>query len=103
MVPSALVRPPRVAAAPVALEVVLSQLVPVTEGGYTIVAGEVVSIHVRAGLVRPNGLVDALRLRPLARLGGDEFATLGRVFELPRPQGEREAARPASSASGGRR
>lgn len=37
-------------------------------------------------LLRPNGLVDAPRLRPVARLSGDEYATIGRVFEMKRPQ-----------------
>jgi flavin reductase (DIM6/NTAB) family NADH-FMN oxidoreductase RutF len=83
--PSLLVKPPRVALAPAALEVKLTQSVPVTETGYTLVIGRVLYFHVREGLLRPNGLVDAQLLRPLARLGGDEFATIGRVFELPRP------------------
>jgi flavin reductase (DIM6/NTAB) family NADH-FMN oxidoreductase RutF len=83
--PSIAVRPPRVALAPAALEVKLTQLVPVTETGYTLAIGRVVFFHVRDGLLRANGLVDPQLLRPLARLGGDEFATLGRIFELPRP------------------
>lgn len=83
--PSLLVAPPRVAAAAVAMEVKLTQSVPITETGYTMVIGRVVYFHLRAGLLRDDGLVDAQLLRPLARLGGDEFATLGRVFELKRP------------------
>jgi flavin reductase (DIM6/NTAB) family NADH-FMN oxidoreductase RutF len=83
--PSLKVRPPRVAQAPAALEVKLRQVVPVAETGYTLVIGQVLYIHIRDGLLRPNGLVDAALLRPLLRLGGDEYATLGRVFVLPRP------------------
>jgi flavin reductase (DIM6/NTAB) family NADH-FMN oxidoreductase RutF len=84
--PSLAVRPPRVALAPAALEVRLTQSVPVTETGYTLVIGRVLYFHVREGLLRPNGLVDAQLLRPLARLGGDEFATIGRIFEMARPR-----------------
>lgn len=83
--PSVTVRPPRVALAPAALEVKLTQVVPVSETGYTLVIGRVLYFHVRDGLLRENGLVDAQLLRPLARLGGDEFATLGGVFEMMRP------------------
>jgi flavin reductase (DIM6/NTAB) family NADH-FMN oxidoreductase RutF len=83
--PSAVIRPPRVALAPAALEVKLTQVIPVLETSYTMVIGRVVYFHVRDELLRPNGLVDGKRLRPVTRLGGDEFATLGRIFELTRP------------------
>ena len=78
-------RPPRLAAAPVALECRVSQLIPVEGTTYTMVLGRVLQFHVREGLLRPNGLVDADLLRPVARLGGDEYATLGAVFEMQRP------------------
>lgn len=76
---------PRVAEARVALEAVATQLVPVNDTHYTLILGRVVRFHLREGLLRPNGLVDAGYLQPLARLGGDEYATLGAVFELKRP------------------
>ncbi len=80
------VRPPRVAAAPVALEVKATQIVPVQDTRYTLILGQVVRFHLRQGLLRPNGLVDPELLRPVARLGGDEYATLGRVFGMTRPK-----------------
>jgi flavin reductase (DIM6/NTAB) family NADH-FMN oxidoreductase RutF len=84
--PSVDVRPPRVAAAPVAMEARVTQIVPV-EGTYsTMVLGQVLRYHIRDGLLRPNGLVNATLLRPLARLSGDEYATLGDVFAMPRPR-----------------
>lgn len=86
MTPSVAVAPPRVAAAAVALEAKVQQLVPVDGTSYTMVLGRVVRFHIRADLLRANGLVDAMLLRPVARLGGDEYATVGRVFELSRPQ-----------------
>lgn len=83
--PSVDVRPPRVAAAPVALEVRMTQIVPVDETSYTIVLGRVLRYHIRDGLLRPNGMVDAALLKPIARLSGDEYATIGGVFSLARP------------------
>ena len=83
--PSLKVRPPRVAQAPVALEVKLRQIVPVVDTGYTLAIGQVLYFHLRDGLLRADGLVDAALLQPIARLGGDEYTTLGRVFTLSRP------------------
>jgi flavin reductase (DIM6/NTAB) family NADH-FMN oxidoreductase RutF len=80
------VPPPRVAEAPVALECKVTQIVPVIDTTYTMILGRVLRFHIRSDLLRPNGAVDALRLRPLARLSGDEYAALGRVFEMKRPQ-----------------
>jgi flavin reductase (DIM6/NTAB) family NADH-FMN oxidoreductase RutF len=83
--PSEAVRPPRVAEAGVSMEARLTQVVPVEGTRYTMILGQVVRYHLRDGLLRDNGLVDATLLRPVARLGGDEYATIGRVFELKRP------------------
>jgi len=80
------VRPPRVAAAPVAMEGRVTQLVPVEGTHSTMVLGRVLRYHLREGLLRPDGLVDATLLRPVARLGGDEYATLGDVFSMTRPR-----------------
>ena len=73
------------AEAKVALEVKATQTVPVQDTHYTLILGRVVRFHLQDGLLRPNGLVDADRLRPVGRLGGDEYATLGPVFEMKRP------------------
>ncbi|MFN8486004.1 MAG: flavin reductase family protein [Caldilineaceae bacterium] len=83
--PSLKVRPPRAAQAPAALEVKLRQVVPVVDTGYTLVIGQVLYFHLRDGLLRANGLVDAELLQPIARLGGDEYTTLGHIFTLTRP------------------
>jgi flavin reductase (DIM6/NTAB) family NADH-FMN oxidoreductase RutF len=85
-VPSSLVRPPRVGAAPVALECRVSQLVTVMGSSSTLVLGQVLMVHVRDGLLGPDGLIVAERYRPIARLGRDEYSTLGRVFSLSRPK-----------------
>ena len=84
--PSIVVKPPRVAEAPLALECKVTQIVPVNDTTYTMILGRVLRFHIQSNLLRPNGQVDALLLRPVARLSGDEYATLGRVFEMKRPQ-----------------
>jgi flavin reductase (DIM6/NTAB) family NADH-FMN oxidoreductase RutF len=79
------VKPPRVAAAPIALECKVTQIIPVQDTTYTLILGRVLRFHIRAGLLRSNGAIDAALLKPVARLSGDEYATLGRVFEMKRP------------------
>lgn len=83
--PSIDVKPPRVAAAPVAMEAKVSQIIPVDDTGNMMVLGRVLRYHIREGLVRPNGLIDPTLLRPIVRLGGTEYATLGEVFSMIRP------------------
>ncbi len=84
-IPSIEVKPPRVAAAPIALECRVTQIVPVQDTTYTLILGRVLLFHIRADLLRPNGTIDAMRLQPVARLSGDEYTTLGRVFAMKRP------------------
>lgn len=78
---SAQVRPPRVAASPVALECGLHSTVGL--GDSTVVFGRVLRIA-----VAPEALVDGhpeiTLLRPLARLGRNEWSTLGEVRALDR-------------------
>jgi flavin reductase (DIM6/NTAB) family NADH-FMN oxidoreductase RutF len=74
-----------VANAPIALECKVTQIVPVIDTTYTLILGRVLRYHIRAGLLRSNGMIDASALKPVARLGGDEYATIGRVFEMKRP------------------
>ncbi len=84
--PSIDVKPPRVADAPAAMEAKVRQIVPVEGTSSTLVLGEVVRFHLREGILRPNGLVDALLSKPVARLGDNEYATLGHVFTMNRPK-----------------
>jgi len=84
--PSVVVRPPRIANAPIAMEAKVTQIVPVEGTTSTMILGRIVRYHLQDGLLRSNGLVDAVRLDPIARLGGDEHATLGQVFEMFRPK-----------------
>jgi flavin reductase (DIM6/NTAB) family NADH-FMN oxidoreductase RutF len=83
--PSVDVKPPRVAAAPVAMEARVQQVVPVEGSTSTLVLGRVVRFHVRADLLREDGLVDTARMGLIARLGASEYARLGEVFSMIRP------------------
>lgn len=88
--PSLAVKPPRVAAAPVAMEARVSQIVPVEGAAATMILGKILQFHIRHDLLRPNGMIDAASLRPIMRLGGEEYATLGRVFTMARPRVDRK-------------
>jgi flavin reductase (DIM6/NTAB) family NADH-FMN oxidoreductase RutF len=94
--PSRLVRPPRVAEAPIALECRLVNRVNVgRDEGYTVLFGEVVCFHVRDDLY-DRGRIDFERLQPLGRLAGNLYSRPGELLELVRPvyQAEQGAAAP---------
>ena len=79
--PSARVKPPRVAASPVALECELHSTVRL--GDSTVVFGKVVHAAVWE-VVMDDGLPDIRKMRPLSRLGKDEWGTLGDILEIKR-------------------
>lgn len=85
--PSHLVRPPRVAEAPIALECTLAQALPIGRGpdDYLLLFGEVVAMYVRDDL-HDNGRIDQSRLRPLGRLAGNQYSRPGEIFEMLRPK-----------------
>jgi flavin reductase (DIM6/NTAB) family NADH-FMN oxidoreductase RutF len=80
--PSAAVRPPRVAAAPIAFECRASGEHVV--GNCTMVFGEVVHLAADRAVLADDGLPDAQAVDPLSRLGRAEWSTLGEVISLPR-------------------
>jgi len=90
--PSRFVRPPRVAAAPAALECRLWQMLelPPLPGAastrYTVVFGQVVGIYIDDAFIR-DGLVLTGEMRPIARMGYMEYASVTpeTVFALSRP------------------
>ncbi|MFC0388972.1 flavin reductase family protein [Muricoccus vinaceus] len=88
--PSRLVRPPRVADTPAALECRLLQVVPLRnlEGEAVdthLVLGQVVGVHIR-GAFLVDGVFDLRAARPIGRCGyrGD-YAEMGEMFEMFRP------------------
>lgn len=86
--PSVLVRPPRVAESPAALECRVLQVVRTGDGpaAGNVVVGEVVHVHVDASVME-GGVPDNRRIEHLVRLGGDWFASQApaTLFALQRP------------------
>jgi len=89
MAHSELVRPPRVARSPAALECRLLQIVSPQQlsgepAGCVIVIGQVVGFHIDERFLR-DGRLDTAAMEPLARLGYDEYAAVTEAFALTRP------------------
>lgn len=78
---SAMVKPPRVAESPVALECELHSTLRL--GNSTVVFGRVVHAVV-AEEATVDGHPEVTRMRPLARMGKNEWATVGEVWEIAR-------------------
>jgi flavin reductase (DIM6/NTAB) family NADH-FMN oxidoreductase RutF len=82
--PSALVKAPRVAEAPINMECRLVQVLPV--GKASLVIGQVVQWHVRDDVYDPaTGRFDMHRLKPLGRLAGNLYSHIHQIFEMKRP------------------
>jgi len=90
--PSRIVKPPRVAEAPIALECrtwKLVELPPMPNGSpNTMVIGEVVGVHI-ADEALTNGRVDTARIKPVGRLGYTDYVVVDEVFSMTRPQAAR--------------
>jgi flavin reductase (DIM6/NTAB) family NADH-FMN oxidoreductase RutF len=79
--PSLHVKPPRVAAAPIAMECRLRQCLEFGDTRSRLIVGEVLAFHFRDGLLQ-NGKINTKTLDPLARLAGPNYATLGEVLAM---------------------
>jgi flavin reductase (DIM6/NTAB) family NADH-FMN oxidoreductase RutF len=79
--PSVQVRPPRIAAAPIAMECRLRQCLEFGETRSRLIVGEVVAFHFRDGLMQ-GGKIDTKQLDPLCRLAGPNYATLGDIVTM---------------------
>lgn len=88
--PSQFVAPPRVAAAPAALECKHWKTIEMPDvngdAGHFVVFGEVIGIYINDEFVK-DGIVDTRAMRPIARMGYMEYAvvTPETTFELNRP------------------
>jgi flavin reductase (DIM6/NTAB) family NADH-FMN oxidoreductase RutF len=80
--PSVMVRPPRVAEAPIAFECRVSGEHVI--GNCVMIFGEVVHLAAAPDVLAADGLPDARAVDPLARMGRAEWATLGEVIDLKR-------------------
>jgi flavin reductase (DIM6/NTAB) family NADH-FMN oxidoreductase RutF len=85
--PCRLVRVPRVAASPCAMECKLLQIVHLTElDGAThriVVFGKVVGIHIEERFLK-NGRLDTAAMAPIARCGYADYSVLDTVFQMSR-------------------
>ncbi|MCZ7661091.1 MAG: flavin reductase family protein [Xanthobacteraceae bacterium] len=94
--PSRLVKPPRVAEAPCALECKWLTTVSLDDltgepAGCHVVFGQVVGVHIDDRFL-VDGRLDTAAMKPIARCGYDEYSVLDAVFRMTRPTGVDVAA-----------
>ena len=94
--PSRLIKAPRVAAAPVAMECRLLRVVTLDDldGNPVdrhVVFGQVVGIHIDDRFLK-NGRLDTAAMKPIARCGYADYAVVDKVFSIARPNAARETA-----------
>jgi flavin reductase (DIM6/NTAB) family NADH-FMN oxidoreductase RutF len=87
--PSRIVKPPRVAASPCALECKMTKIIPMqTYDGEPVdchvVFGQVVGVHIDDRFI-VDGLLDTAAMAPIARCGYDQYAVVNGVFAMQRP------------------
>jgi flavin reductase (DIM6/NTAB) family NADH-FMN oxidoreductase RutF len=78
---SEMIRVPRLAAPPVAMECRFRQCLEFGETKSRLIVGEVVMFHIRDGVLN-NGKVETAALDPIARIGGPRYARLGDIVTL---------------------
>lgn len=85
--PSEKVRPPRVAAAPVAFECVLDRIIRLGEGplAANVIFGRIHVAHVADTVLGTDGKPDPGKLDLVGRLGGESYARTTERFALKRP------------------
>lgn len=86
MVPSTIVKPPRVKASPVHLECRYHTTLTLPGNSIDnltyVVVGEVLGVHINDGIIDENGKIDIVKCRPLARMGYFDYTSVESVFEL---------------------
>lgn len=89
MLPSGMVKPPRVAESPVQLECLVKNVIPLGDkaGAGNLVVAEVKLIHVSESVLGDNGKIDQRKMDHVARLGGDWYCrvTNDNLFEVAKP------------------
>lgn len=85
--PSTRVRPPRVAAAPVAFECTLHSIVHIGEGplAANVVFGRIQFLHADDAVIGPDGRPDPGKLDTIGRMGGELYSRTTERFALTRP------------------
>jgi flavin reductase (DIM6/NTAB) family NADH-FMN oxidoreductase RutF len=86
MIPSRLVKPPRVARSPIHLECKLHCVVALPGNAHDqvhhVVIGRVVGVHIRDDVIGADGKIDILKVRPLARLGYHDYTSVETRFTM---------------------
>ena len=88
--PCRLVRPPRVAASPCALECRLLQIIDLKDldgkpADRFVVLGQVVGIHIDERFIK-DGRLDTAAMGPIARCGYADYSVVDKVFSIARPK-----------------
>jgi len=87
--PSKLVKPPRVADAPCAMECKVVQIVQLNDISGAkldrhVVFGQVVGVYIDERFIK-NGLLDTAAMKPIARCGYHDYSLLDETFTMVRP------------------
>ncbi|RYG12595.1 MAG: flavin reductase family protein [Chitinophagaceae bacterium] len=89
MLESHLVKPPRVAEAPVQLECEITEVIPLGDknGAGNLVIAEIKLIHIKEDILDEEGKIDQQKIDLVARLGGDWYCrvTEANLFKVAKP------------------
>jgi hypothetical protein len=89
MLASELVKPPRVAEAPVQLECIVKEVIPLGDqhGAGNLVLAEIKRIHIKEEILDADGKIDQTKIDLVARLGGDWYCrvTPESLFKVAKP------------------
>lgn len=88
-IPSELVKPPRVAEAPVQLECLIRNVIPLGDqnGAGNLILAEIKIIHIQDSILDSDGRIDQEKIDLVARLGGDWYCrvTKENLFKVAKP------------------
>ncbi|MEN0056311.1 MAG: flavin reductase family protein [Mucilaginibacter sp.] len=86
---SSLVKPPRVAEAPVQLECIIREVISLgdTPGAGNLVLAEIKMLHISEGILDADGRINQAKIDLVARLGGDWYCrvTEDNLFKVAKP------------------
>jgi Conserved protein/domain typically associated with flavoprotein oxygenases, DIM6/NTAB family len=89
MLPSQLIKPPRVAEAPVQMECIVREVIHLGEnpGAGNLILAEVKVIHIKEEILDEDGKIDQAKIDLVARLGGDWYCrvTPENLFKVAKP------------------
>lgn len=89
MLKSDIIAPPRVAEAPVQLECVINDIIPLGDahGAGNLILAEVKLIHINEDILDENGKIEQRKIDLVARLGGDWYCrvTKDNLFKVAKP------------------